>query len=134
LTISPALDGNGTVEEAIQILAMAGATFLPDESKWDRFSESMQHKRIKGPVEGRYSLFGALTSAGEEVTGVVEDFHPNVHRHIALQAVRCAVKATDPKREWKHELCEFNAEQSFSDIKAVIASALTTVRSHQVGK
>ena len=99
--------------ETARILETASA-LLADEAAWDRSTE-----RAGQPRDGRYTLYSALATACRQVTGG-RDFH----RHPALQAVHAAIEDHAPGRQWTHRLAEFNAEATFDDIKAVLASAI----------
>ena len=77
------------------------------------------------PVHGRYTLFAALAVACEEVTGRYS------HRHLALETVRAVIEQREPQRQWKHRLAEFNADASFTDVKAVLQSAIAATASSE---
>ena len=107
----------------MRVLRRADA-LLGDEGAWDR-----SPVRTGGLVGGRYTLYGALAAACQEVTGCYS------HRHPALEAVRAAVEQRVPGRRWKHRLAEFNAEASFQDVKAILRSAIAAAsRSEHEGR
>jgi hypothetical protein len=114
---SPRRPSREAVDEAIQVLIMADV-LLPDEGAWDRSAD-----RVEGPVDGRYTLYGALATACKQVTGQF------AHRHPALQVVRAVIAIRMPGREWEHRLAEFNSEADFCDVKAVLSSAIERAKS-----
>lgn len=63
----------------------------------------------------KWSLYCVLKQAYTDETG---DFN---HRAPALNIVRQNISVLNPKRDYKHQLMEFNNEQSFLDIKKLLS-------------
>jgi hypothetical protein len=87
---------------------------LSDESRWAR-DDDRKCDDDGAPL----SLYCALRQASVEVTG---EFR---HRAAALQAVRHAIDAARPDRDYAHRLMDFNNDPdvSFRELQAVLDAA-----------
>ncbi len=88
---------------------------LKDEASWDNKDD---RKCENDRQNQKWSLYCALYLASFDV---IKDFN---HRNSAMEMVRKTIEEMNPNKKYRHRLMDFNNEESFEEVKSILALSI----------